>query len=284
MFENAENVDQNITDLLKYAESYESNNTIDLHGFLRFLFYVTKNQNDTEKNVTSGTGNFVKIMTVHASKGLEFPVVFVGDLFSTGNRDRGQLRLHKTTGLGMKLINREKYQNYETLGFTAVKLANEKDEAAEKLRLLYVALTRARNKIVLCFPDPSRSGFTASLKSNCTTVNPAKLLHPYEIFPQTVLVICLYIRYLDTMNYLYGTSLIWLYPCCKVIQSSFRHHSGLFESTDINNEPEQDAIIDEEQFHELKKRADYIYPYLVQNSFMAKRSASFSNKALTQHT
>ncbi|HHU84057.1 MAG TPA: helicase-exonuclease AddAB subunit AddA [Clostridiales bacterium] len=279
---NAENVDQNITDLLKYAESYESNNTIDLHGFLRFLFYVTKNQNDTEKNVTSGTGNFVKIMTVHASKGLEFPVVFVGDLFSTGNRDRGQLRLHKTTGLGMKLINREKYQNYETLGFTAVKLANEKDEAAEKLRLLYVALTRARNKIVLCFPDPSRSGFTASLKSNCTTVNPAKVtLHPYEIFSANsfgnLLVYSLFRHNeLTSLRDKFDMAL-------PLLQSDSRAHSdiiqGLFESTDINNEPEQDAIIDEEQFHELKKRADYIYPYLELNSFMAKRSASFSNKA-----
>ena len=93
----------------------------------------------------------IRIMSIHKSKGLEFPVVF---LSGTGNQfnlmDLNEnILLHPKIGLGPKYINYDRKIQYNTLAKEAIKLQTKKEVLEEEMRLLYVALTRSREKMII---------------------------------------------------------------------------------------------------------------------------------------
>ena len=93
----------------------------------------------------------VRIMTIHGSKGLEFPVVFLADLqrkFDTRDTNPSVL-VHPKLGLGTDCVDLARSLRYETLSKTAVKLQMTREAMAEEMRILYVALTRAKEKLIL---------------------------------------------------------------------------------------------------------------------------------------
>lgn len=91
----------------------------------------------------------VKILTVHASKGLEFPVVFLArcDAGWGGEVRKSDIVFDRTLGAGIKLFDEETRLKADSLAYTAIKLEAKRREADENIRLLYVALTRAKNRI-----------------------------------------------------------------------------------------------------------------------------------------
>ena len=92
-------------------------------------------------------------MTVHGSKGLEFPVVFLARLsgpFSTED-SRQRLLLHDAAGIGLRLRDEETRTKHTTLPFMGVQSARLQDSRAEELRVWYVALTRAREKLIMVY-------------------------------------------------------------------------------------------------------------------------------------
>jgi ATP-dependent helicase/nuclease subunit A len=95
--------------------------------------------------------NSVKIMTVHKSKGLEFPVVFLGGLDANFiHANKSNMVIDKSYGLGLKILDPSK--NYAKNGviYTAINMHKVRAELLESLRLLYVAMTRAENRLYLC--------------------------------------------------------------------------------------------------------------------------------------
>ena len=104
-----------------------------------------------------GEGDGVSILSIHRSKGLEKPVVLVCGLTRRLNREdlMGPVLFHPVLGVGPKGLDRERMVEYETLARRAVKRALEREMMAEELRLLYVAMTRAREKLILtaALPD-----------------------------------------------------------------------------------------------------------------------------------
>ena len=95
----------------------------------------------------------VTIMTIHRSKGLQFPVVFLAD---TGRRfNAADLRepvlLHRAYGAGLRL-RQEGGELYKTAAYTALAAVHEREMRSEQMRLLYVALTRAQDKLILTMP------------------------------------------------------------------------------------------------------------------------------------
>ena len=98
---------------------------------------------------TAGSG--VQIMSVHRSKGLEFPVVILTDLHKTFNADdfRRPVLVHPRLGLGTERVDREKRIRYDTVTKTAVAAALTRESKSEEMRILYVALTRAKEKLTL---------------------------------------------------------------------------------------------------------------------------------------
>lgn len=99
----------------------------------------------------------VRIMTIHKSKGLEFPAVFVmglgGNLHRPG-KGGGILSLHSKLGVGLRYINEETRTKRQTLLQSAIAMRERAEEKAERARVLYVAMTRARDRLFLIGGSP----------------------------------------------------------------------------------------------------------------------------------
>jgi len=100
-------------------------------------------------DVTGGDDNTVKIMTAHQSKGLEFPVVLIADVGAKETATRGSAMFHQKTGMGLKYHNVKTGESYPGLFYGRAKDARKTAEEEELKRLLYVAMTRARDSLVL---------------------------------------------------------------------------------------------------------------------------------------
>ena len=101
-----------------------------------------------EVSIVSFEQNSVTIMTIHKSKGLEFPVVFLPALHARGRYDSSSISFLPDFGLGIKIRNEEGVL-VETSAFKKIKQYNSDMEAAEKKRQLYVAMTRAEKRLIL---------------------------------------------------------------------------------------------------------------------------------------
>lgn len=108
-----------------------------------------RNGDDDDFTNPDDEADAVKILTVHASKGLEFPVVFLArcDVNWGGGAKAGDIVFDRTLGAGIKLFDEETRLKADSLAYTAIKLEAKRREADENIRLLYVALTRAKNRI-----------------------------------------------------------------------------------------------------------------------------------------
>lgn len=108
-----------------------------------------RNGDDDDFTNPDDEADAVKILTVHASKGLEFPVVFLSrcDVNWGGGAKAGDIVFDRTLGAGIKLFDEETRLKADSLAYTAIKLEAKRREADENIRLLYVALTRAKNRI-----------------------------------------------------------------------------------------------------------------------------------------
>jgi len=142
----------NLRALHDRARQYEATNFRGLFRFLRFLERMQDKGSDLAVARALGESeDVVRIMSIHKSKGLEFPVVFVADLGKNINlQDSKALVLcHKTLGVGPYVTNPELRFRYPTLARHGISHKLTMETKAEELRILYVALTRAREKLIL---------------------------------------------------------------------------------------------------------------------------------------
>ena len=142
----------NLRALHDRARQYETTNFRGLFRFLRFLERMQGNGSDLAVARALGESeDVVRIMSIHKSKGLEFPIVFVADLGKNINlQDSKALVLcHKVLGVGPYVTNPELRFRYPTLARHGISHKLIMETKAEELRILYVALTRAREKLIL---------------------------------------------------------------------------------------------------------------------------------------
>ncbi len=139
---------ENLTALLTLADRFESARGRGLFAFLRLTDTMCARGESRAKKPASGTA---RVMSIHKSKGLEFPVVVVADCAKNFNREdtRGALLLHPSLGVGPLRREPERHIEYPTLAHRAIAVRLSEEMLAEEMRVLYVAMTRAREKLIL---------------------------------------------------------------------------------------------------------------------------------------
>ena len=120
-----------------------------LYSFLNYLSKLKKEKKSFKALAVSAMPDSVHIMTIHKSKGLEFPVVFLADARKEFNlRDTWQTAIcHKDLGLGIQYYDKKNRVRWPSLYWYALREASRRENLAEEARLLYVAMTRARDKL-----------------------------------------------------------------------------------------------------------------------------------------
>ncbi|WP_430606178.1 helicase-exonuclease AddAB, AddA subunit [Enterococcus sp. AZ170] len=141
----------NLFALVERAASYEQTSFRGLFQFVRFIEKMQEKDKDLAEPVILSEEDAVRVMTIHASKGLEFPVVFVLDMtkeFNLGDLNERYI-FDDRLGVGIRYLDQIDRMLYETLPFLAIKQAKLKKLLSEEMRKLYVALTRAEQKLYL---------------------------------------------------------------------------------------------------------------------------------------
>ncbi|GAB6990673.1 helicase-exonuclease AddAB subunit AddA [Paenibacillus pini] len=124
-------------------------------GLFRFLTFVARlRDRGSDLGGPSGTqqkDNAVRIMTIHKSKGLEFPVVFIAGMSKQFNQQdlNSSFLIHKELGFGPKFVDQLHRVSYPTLANLAIRRRSQLELLAEELRVLYVGLTRPKEKLIL---------------------------------------------------------------------------------------------------------------------------------------
>ncbi len=134
-------------------ESFASNTGVP--SLTRFIEFIEKllaaGQDWSPAEPESAAGNAVRVLSVHKSKGLEFPVVFIADLdttFSNSDSKRDCLFDEQST-LGLRIIDPDANSRFDSLAFQVIKRDARRKDLAEEMNILYVAMTRAINRLVL---------------------------------------------------------------------------------------------------------------------------------------
>ena len=140
----------NLRMLYQRAQVFENDGGETLADFLRLTDEQSAGDDKMSAKMLGENENLLRIMTMHKSKGLEFPVVFCMQMSGKLHKaNRGELLLHTKLGAAMPYVNRELRIKRKTMADDAFKVQRMLDEKAERARLLYVAMTRAREKLIM---------------------------------------------------------------------------------------------------------------------------------------
>ena len=289
----------NVLALYDRAKGYEASGFRGLFRFLRFVESLRdSNQDMPLANVVSEADNVVRLMTIHKSKGLEFPVVFLSGVQKGFNMMdlRSELLIDKNAGLGLKGYFPDIRVSFPTMPWFYIKDVKEAALKAEEERILYVALTRARDKLIMTghfkgFKNAKGKLSTlGELIKNAASVEGQQL--PTDIITQanTYLdwLIMGFTRHLDGGNPLrvaieYEGPTYFDLPDKKCRIKVEIHDGSLYgdldykadiDETTINKVCELKAVNDVELPQEIEDRFNYTYPYSDATRRTAKISVS----------
>lgn len=153
----------NLLRLTELAIAFESDGYHGLHRFVRYLARLRDRNDSLPSSVPDSSA--VRILSIHKAKGLEFPVVFLSDTarcFNTSD-SRAAVLVHPQLGLGPKFTDLNRRVSYPTISRRAIASRFKRETYSEEMRLMYVALTRAEERLFI----------TGAAKAE-------KLLKPYE--------------------------------------------------------------------------------------------------------
>lgn len=267
----------NIGLLCDYAEKYEAAGNLGLSGFIRFIDKVARTSGDLATAARpSENADIVRIMTVHQSKGLEFPICIFADMQHVFNeRDNTEsVLISSSAGLGMKRRTEDGISVYDTASRRAAVITSERMGRSEEMRVLYVALTRAKENLVMVTSVPNPEKGLAKVAVECgigERANPFAVLRMNN-FLDLVLMALMRHPAADELRKLSGVDVPIFLPekdrfKLKVVVSD----SESFMTESAN---EQKIAAKPVFFDEVCERLDYSDPRSVLSSVPAKRAAS----------
>lgn len=268
--EGGEDAQANLRLLFQRAKLFESSGYKGLFNFARYINRIRKKEEDlSTAGMVGEVHDVVRLMTIHKSKGLEFPVVF---LAGTGKRffsrdDQGSVLLHKELGLGMDYINFEESYKMPTIAKTAVAAAIHRESISEEIRKLYVALTRAKEKLFVTgvvagrdASDPDKyaksglnreeAGWDKALADEDAAFDPAAVLESK--------------RYIDWVAPAARVSVEWIYEpvsCDEAMQGVYIVPEGEKKDRQIG-------------FEEIEAILGFTYPYSIPQDMPVKMAVT----------
>ena len=135
----------------KLIKNFEENgNTI--YDFINYLEEIFDNDYDLKFSINEATSNSCKVMTIHKSKGLEFPICYFAGFFGKFNTMELKEKIIYDNKYGL-VVQKVDNSYKDTILKTLLKNTTKKEEISEKIRLLYVAVTRAKEKMIIVMPE-----------------------------------------------------------------------------------------------------------------------------------
>ena len=156
--EGGDEAQANLKLLYERARKYEESGFKGIFNFIRYIERIEKRNEDLSgAQLINENHNVVRIMTIHKSKGLEFPVVFImrttKNMLVAKPTEERRIQLHKDLGIGIDYINYENLYLKKLMFTKYIKQQNQSETLSEELRLLYVAMTRAKEKLIIVSSD-----------------------------------------------------------------------------------------------------------------------------------
>ena len=267
----------NLMLLYDYACVYEKSGYSGLSSFIRFIDCLSSQKQD----LTGALGevqsaDVVKIMTIHKSKGLEFPVCILSDCMKKFNRmdETKNLIVNLKHGLGIVRRDLETFEQYRTICHSAVKLSMHRDSVSEELRVLYVAMTRAKEKLIMVMAKDKPEDLVRKCSIDINLKS--QRLAPYAVTKAgsygNWLMTCL-LRHPDSreLRQLADVPESIVLGCPSSLKVVVKKIESLsLEGQDESTKAEADSFI----LAEIEKKLSYRYPYEALTGVITKRAAS----------
>ena len=272
---NGEKRVMNLHMLIDYADAYEKNGIYGLSGFIRYVDKLRKNDYDLEDaNLISEADNVVRIMSIHKSKGLEFPIVIVANCSSRFFKEHDKKALvDKSMGVSTLRYDKSLHKEFETQPFVSLNMKNDKEELSEAMRLLYVAMTRAKEKLYLVgsLYNPEKAITSLYHKRYTGLQNNSVALSKCSSFMQWILLSML--NHPSMKKFINENGLL---SCITQPTESNINFviSPIPEKTEVVDETIEVAPVDELLLENLEERINYVYPYAQLSEIAIKYTAS----------
>lgn len=257
----------NLEMLIEKAIAYENTSYRGLFHFIRYMEQLQKYEVDFALADVGEQENVVQIMSIHKSKGLEFPVVFVsglGKMFNTQDI-REKIVLHPQLGIGMDYLDVKR--RVKTPGITRQFLARKTgmENTGEELRVLYVAMTRAKEKLIL-------TGTMKKAEEKLAGMMSVEMADGFLSF-LTRLGTNTFLSFLLQAFFCYGEK----YPITILKQAELEKEEEKQVVTDTLTQLEVLAQLqqrDEIQAEQIERRLSYEYPFVEEEDMKTKVSVS----------
>ena len=261
----------NLNILFEKAKEYEKSTFKSLFNFINFIDKLKTNNGDMDSAKLIGENeDVVRIMSIHKSKGLEFPVVF---LCSTAKKFNMQdlndnILLHQDIGIGPKYIDYERRIEYNTLAKIAIAEKIKTETISEEMRILYVALTRAKEKLIITGLSKDIEKEQKKKKDlletyNEKNINP-NILKNYKSYLDWIELV--YLNNINEMKYIIDLK---IYTKDELLQKWNKEENESIEETD-----EIKGLEEISENKKLKEILDWKYKNIEASTIQAKTSVS----------
>ena len=267
----------NLRSLFERAKQYEKASFKGLYNFINFIDRLKTTSGDLSSAKLIGENeDVVRIMSIHKSKGLEFPVVFLSASNKEFNmRDLSMpLILHQDLGIGVNYIDSERMLQYSTLSKEAMKIVSKIELLSEEMRVLYVALTRAKERLIITGTSKDIKDKLEEKKEILELYNEEKInkniLKKYKSYLDWIELVSLKNRDNENMkiNIINKDDVIDYSKAC----SYSKEDSNIRNIEDLKEKSEQIKDIEYEEY--LKKELEWEYEGIEASKIESKTSVS----------
>ena len=261
----------NLNILFEKAKEYEKSTFKSLFNFINFIDKLKTNNGDMDSAKLIGENeDVVRIMSIHKSKGLEFPVVF---LCSTAKKFNMQdlndnILLHQDIGIGPKYIDYERRIEYNTLAKIAIAEKIKTETISEEMRILYVALTRAKEKLIITGLSKDIEKEQKKKKDLLETYN-EKNINPNILKNYKSYLDWIELVYLNNINEMKDIIDLKIYTKDELLQKWNKEENESIEETD-----EIKGLEEISENKKLKEILDWKYKNIEASTIQAKTSVS----------